>query len=194
MVQCGFNQLAPALFFNLRIFSLYPIGELPNGQIWSNGNSVGTLTSVAGSDLSINATTLHMDDFTVMNSKNGPYELSARGMLKTDDGHFIGVTGTGPLSNTPHVQAIIANETGATPTAWGELKTLTAWSFQASGKYAALTESVFFANIRLLPSDDAEVSAYAQYRLSKVLAGPVCESAVEDELSVAENEYTLGEL
>jgi hypothetical protein len=167
----------------LRIFALYSIGKLPSGQIWSNGNSVGRLTSVSDFDMNLNATTIHMDDFTVVNSEDGPYELSARGMLETDDGYFISVAGSGMLSNTPHVKAILANETDVKPTKWGELKTLTTWRFQASGPYAALTEAIFFANIRLLPSDGKDTAAYAEYRLSKVLAGPLCESSWEEALA-----------
>lgn len=170
---------------------MYPIGELPNGQIWSNGNSVGTLTSAPGFGMKLNATTLHMDDFTIMNSKDGPYELSARGMLETDDGHFIGVTGKGPLENTPHVQALIANATGVKATRWGELETLTTWSFQASGPYSALTDSTFFASIRLSPSDNSDVAAYAEYRLSKVLAGPLCDSAEEETSTATVEEWSV---
>ncbi|KAF2973126.1 hypothetical protein GQX73_g456 [Xylaria multiplex] len=173
----------------LRIFALYPIGELPGGQVWSNGNSVGTLSSVPGSNMELNATTLHMDDFTVVSSEGGPYALSARGMLETDDGHFISVTGRGLLPNTPHVQAVIANNTGVKPTKWGELDAITTWSFQASGKYSDLTEAIFFANIRLLPSDNADTAAYAEYRLSKVLPGSLCQSSVVDKASDVGNDY-----
>lgn len=170
---------------------MYPIGELPGGQIWSNGNSFGMLTSAPGFDMDLNAKTLHMDDFTVMNSKDSPYELSARGMLETDDGYFIGVTGKGPLENTPHVQALIANETGVKATRWGELETLTTWSFQASGPYAALTDSTFFASIRLSPSNSSDIAAYAEYRLSKVLPGPLCESEWEGTSTAAGEGFSV---
>jgi hypothetical protein len=154
---------------------LHPIGKLPGGQIWSNGNAVGALTAVPGSGMRINATTLHMDDSTVTNSEHGgSYELSARGMLETDDGYYISVSANGLLYNTPHVQAVLTNETGVQPTKWGELETLTNWRFQASGKYADLTGATFFANIRMFPSDNAETKAYVEYRLSKVLPGPGC--------------------
>jgi hypothetical protein len=119
----------------------------------------------------LNATTLHMGDVTVVGSE-GPYKLNARGMLKTDDGYYIGVQGTGLLSNTPHVKAIIANETGVKPTKWGEIETLTTWTFKASGKYAALTQSTFVANIRLSPSDNSDTVAYTEFKLSRILPGP----------------------
>ncbi|KAJ4413898.1 hypothetical protein N0V82_008253 [Gnomoniopsis sp. IMI 355080] len=141
---------------------------------------MGRLTSVPGSTMDLNATIVHMDDFSVVNSADGPYDLSARGILETDDGHFISVTGLGMLANTPHIQAILTNETAVEPTQWGEIQTLTTWSFQASGPYAALTESTFFANIRLFPSNNEDTAAYVEYRLSKVLPGPVCTSPLED--------------
>ncbi|KAJ5087787.1 hypothetical protein N7456_011403 [Penicillium angulare] len=179
MVNCGFNTLVPALVFQLRIFSLYPIGELSTGGIWSNGNGVGTLTSVAGSDLYLNANTIHMDDFNVVNPDK-PYTLNAQGLLATDDGHYIGIYGKGLLPNTDHVRSILANETDVEPTKWGELDAYTTWSFQASGKYAALTESVYVANIKIYPSDDSDTMSYIDYRLSKVEAGPRCNSEWEE--------------
>ncbi len=103
------------------------MGELRTGGLWSNGNAVGTLTSVAGSDTRVNATTVHMDDFNsrIPNDEGAPYVLNAQGLLKTDDGHYIGVRGQGLLSNTPHVRAIMANETGVAPTRWCELGSFT---------------------------------------------------------------------
>ena len=153
------------------------MGELPTGGLWSNGNGIGTLRSVPGADLYLNATTVHMDDFNVRNSATGPYTLNAQGILKTDDDHYIGMYGRGLLANTPHVQAIMANETGVEPTEWGELETYTTWTFQAAGKYAALTESTFVANIKIAPSDSSDTVSYIDYRLSKVLPGPPCEAA-----------------
>ncbi|KAL9085923.1 MAG: hypothetical protein Q9165_007406 [Trypethelium subeluteriae] len=153
----------------------YP-GNLSTGGIWSNGNGVGTLTSVPGYNLTVNATTIHIDDFNYL-STGGPYTLNARGLLETDDGDYIGLTGEGLLANTPHVQAILANETGVEPLKWGELNTFTTWTFQAaaSSKYAALTESTFVANIRMSPSDNKNTSSYIDYRLSQVTSGPLCE-------------------
>ncbi|KAI1406991.1 hypothetical protein F5Y13DRAFT_207086 [Hypoxylon sp. FL1857] len=174
MVQCGFNELVPALIFNLRIFALYPIGNLTTGGLWSNGNGIGTLTSVPGYNLTVNATTIHMDDFNVVNP-DGPYTLNAQGLVRTDDGHVIGVHSTGLLANTPHVQDIMANRTGVQPLRWGELDTFTTWTFQASGKYEELTQDTFVANIRILPPDNEDTVTYIEYRLSKVLAGPLCD-------------------
>jgi hypothetical protein len=156
------------------------MGELSTGGVWSNGNAIGTLTSVPGSDLSVNATTIHMDDFNYKNPA-GPYTLNAQGLLATDDGHYIGMYGKGLLPNTPHVQAILSNETGVAPTRWGEIDAFTSWSFQASGPYAALTESTFVANIRIAPSDNKDTVSYIDYRLSKVLPGPVCESEWDED-------------
>ncbi|KAI1202131.1 hypothetical protein F5X97DRAFT_253788 [Nemania serpens] len=194
MVNCGFNTLIPALAFQLRIFAVYPIGELPTGLIWSNGNSVGTLKSVPGFDIAVNATSLHMDDFTVATS-NGPLELRARGMFKTDDGQYIGVTGKGLLAGTPHVKAIIANETGVKPMKWGEIDTLQSWTIQASGKYEALTQSTFISNMRLSPSNNSDTTAYVEFRLSRVLTGPVsaCESESEAVFPPV-HDATIGEL
>ncbi|RYP06175.1 hypothetical protein DL765_009598 [Monosporascus sp. GIB2] len=157
------------------------MGELRTGGLWSNGNGVGTLTSVPGADTYVNATTVHMDDFNYRSpdDEGAPYVLNAQGLLETDDGHYIGVRGQGLLANTPHVRAIMANETGVAPTRWGELDTFTTWTFQASGPYAALTESTFVANIRISPSDAADTVSHIDYRLSKVLPGPLCESEWE---------------
>lgn len=157
------------------------MGELPTGGLWSNGNGVGTLTSVEGFEPRLNATTVHMDDFNARGSAEGPYTLAAQGVLRTDDGHFLGIYGKGLLANTPHVQAIMANETGVSPTRWGEIDTFTTWTFQAAGDYAALTESTFVANIRVSPSDNEDTVSYIDYRLSKVLAGPPCGSDQDDE-------------
>ncbi|KAK7991357.1 hypothetical protein PG988_000151 [Apiospora saccharicola] len=215
MVQCGFNTLVPAFAFNpppsthvsrsgqtqsdpvstptqLRIFALYPLGELPTGGLWSNGNGVGTLTSVPGSGLGfhLNATTVHMTDFNALPSSSssekggggndqGPYVLAAQGLLRTDDGQHLGLYGRGLLANTPHVRDILANRTGVAPTRWGELDTYTTWTFQAAGKYAALTESTFVANIRVYPSDRSDTVSYIDYRMSKVLPGPPCPVAGE---------------
>ncbi|KAH8198337.1 hypothetical protein TruAng_007492 [Truncatella angustata] len=161
---------------------MYPMGELPTGGLWSNGNAVGTLTSVPGSDLYVNATTIHMDDFNAR-STGGPYILAAQGVLKTDDDHYIGIYGKGLLANTQHIEAIMANETGVKPTSWGEIETYTTWTFQASGKYAALTESTFVANIRVYPSDDSDTVSYIDYRISKVLPGSLCEAEGDEVIS-----------
>ncbi|KAK7968050.1 uncharacterized protein PG986_002327 [Apiospora aurea] len=191
MVQCGFNTLVPAFAFNLRIFALYPLGELPTGGLWSNGNGVGTLTSVPGSGFHLNATTVHMTDFNALPSPpsdtggggndQGPYVLAAQGLLRTDDGQHLGLYGRGLLANTPHVRDILANRSGVAPTRWGELDTYTTWTFQAAGKYAALTESTFVANIRVYPSDRSDTVSYIDYRMSKVLPGPPCPVAGGDE-------------
>ncbi|KAI1175672.1 hypothetical protein F4777DRAFT_549513 [Nemania sp. FL0916] len=180
MVQCGFNTIVPALVFKLRIFALYPLGNLTTGGYWSNGNGIGVLTSVPGYEPAVNATSIHMDDFNVVHS-TGPYTLDANGLVQTDDGHVIGVHSKGLLSNTASVRAILVNSTDAAPTRWGEVDTLTTWSFQASGKYEALTTAVFVANIQLMPSDDEDTVSYINYRLSQVLPGPVCEDVDEEE-------------
>lgn len=159
----------------LRIFALYPVGPLITGGTLANGNGVGTLTSLPTYNLTVNATSIHIDDFNSVDS-GGPYTLDARGLFKTDDGAMIGVRSSGLLSNTPHVQAILANKTGVTPTQWGELDTMTVWSFQATGKYQDLTESTFVANIRMFPSDNKDTTSYIEYRLSKVLPGLLCDS------------------
>ncbi|KAI0457242.1 hypothetical protein F5B21DRAFT_501616 [Xylaria acuta] len=174
MVQCGFNTLVPALVFKLRIFALYPLGNLTTGGYWSNGNGIGVLTSVPGYSPVVNATSIHMDDFNVVHS-GGPYSLDAQGLVKTDDGQIIGVHSKGLLSNTPSVQAIMANRTNAAPTRWGEIDTFTTWNFQASGKYSELTTATFVANIQLLPSDAEDTVSYINYRLSQVLPGPTCD-------------------
>lgn len=135
-----------------------------------------------------------MDDFTVATS-NGPLELRARGMFKTDDGQYIGVTGKGLLAGTPHVKAIIANETGVKPMKWGEIDTLQSWTIQASGKYEALTQSTFISNMRLSPSNNSDTTAYVEFRLSRVLTGPVsaCESESEAVFPPV-HDATIGEL
>ncbi|KAI0508963.1 hypothetical protein F5B22DRAFT_618719 [Xylaria bambusicola] len=191
MVKCGFNTLVPAMVFKLRIWSLYPMGELPTGGLWSNGNGVGTLVSVPGFEPFLNATTVHMDDFNVRGSADGPYTLNAQGILRTDDNHYLGLYGKGLLANTPHVQAIMANETDVQPTRWGELDTFTTWTFQASGPYAELTKSTFVANIRIAPSDNSDTISYIDYRFSKVLPGPACEEGKDD---VIETVWNAGEL
>lgn len=162
------------------------MGELRTGGLWSNGNGVGKLTSVPQTSPSsssigipyINATTIHMDDFNYRRSgdSDAPYVLNAQGLLATDDGHYLGVKGSGLLANTAHVRAIMANETGVEPTRWGELDSFTTWTFQAAadGPYAALAEATFVANIRISPSDDADTVSHIDYRLSKVLPGPLC--------------------
>ncbi|KAH8165465.1 hypothetical protein CIB48_g2794 [Xylaria polymorpha] len=173
MVQCGFNTLVPALVFKLRIFALYQMGDLPTGGRWSNGNGIGVLTSVPGFSPALNASSIHMDDFNFVNS-DGPFTLDANGIIKTDDGQFIGVHSKGLLSNTPSVRAILANSTDAAPTQWGDIDTFTTWSFQASGKYSDLTTKTFVANIQLLPSDSEDTVSYINYRISQVIPGPKC--------------------
>ncbi|KAI1339730.1 hypothetical protein F5Y15DRAFT_67823 [Xylariaceae sp. FL0016] len=161
------------------------MGELPTGGLWSNGNAVGTLTSVDGFVDYLNATTVHMDDFNERTT-DGPYVLNAQGVLRTDDDHYIGIYGKGLLANTPHIAAIMANESGVAPTQWGEIDTYTTWSFQASGKYAWLTESTFVANIRVSPSDNADTVSYIDYRFSKVLPGTACKSEGGQKQTVGE--------
>ncbi|KAI1851228.1 hypothetical protein JX266_003303 [Neoarthrinium moseri] len=179
MVQCGFNALVPALVFQLRIFSLYPMGQLPTGGVWSNGNAVGRLTSVEGCELCVNATTVHMDDFNVVDGENDLFTLNAQGLLRTDDEQYIGIYGKGLLRNIPKVKAILANETDAVPTKWGEIDTFTTWTFQASGKYAALTEGVYVANIRIAPPGNAETKSYIDYKLSRVTTGESCQDETD---------------
>jgi hypothetical protein len=115
-----------------------------------------------------------MDDFNTI-SKNGPYTLAARGLLKTSDGEYIGVNGIGQLSNTTHVAEVLGNKTREA-TQWGEISTITTWTFEASeeGRYGELTQNVFVANIRLLPSDNSDTVLYIDYQLSRVLPGPLC--------------------
>ncbi|KAF2181513.1 hypothetical protein K469DRAFT_638237 [Zopfia rhizophila CBS 207.26] len=174
MVQCGFNTLLPALVFKLRIFSLYPIGPTDLGTTVSNGNGIGTLTSVPGYNLTINATSIHMDDFNGI-AKGGPYTVDARGLWKNYDGAMFGVQSSGLLANTPHVQDILANKTGVEPLKWGELSTMTTWTFTASGQYQDLADSTFVANFKMSPSDSEDTVSYVEYRLSKVLPGTLCD-------------------
>ncbi|KAI0444489.1 hypothetical protein F4803DRAFT_560852 [Xylaria telfairii] len=181
MVNCGFNTLVPALVFKLRIFALYQLGTLPTNTRWSNGNGIGVLTSVPGFSPALNATTMHMDDFNFVNS-GSPFTLDANGVIKTDDGVFIGVHSNGLLSNTPAVQAILSNSTDAAPTKWGDIDTFTTWSFQASGKYSELTTRTFVANIQLLPSDSEDTVSHINYRISQVVAGPKCADGDDREL------------
>jgi hypothetical protein len=158
----------------LNIFALDIIGNLSTGGFFANGNAIGTLTSIPGYNLTLNASTVHMDDFNTI-SPGGPYTLAARGLLKTNDGEYIGISGLGLLANTTHVADVLANKTRI-PTQWGELETITSWNFQASqsGKYNELTQSLFVANIRLLPSDNPDTVLYIDYKLSRVIAGPAC--------------------
>ncbi|KAI4162649.1 MAG: hypothetical protein LQ342_003695 [Letrouitia transgressa] len=195
MVQCGFNTLIPALVFQLtesplklRIFAQYQIGPLDTGGPlangftggnFSNGNGIGTLTSLPTyTDIPspINATSIHMDDFNSV--AGGPYTLDARGLVKNHDGAIFGVKSLGLLANTPHVQDILANKSGVAPTRWGEIETATIWSFQAGGKYRDLTESTFVANIRVSPPDNEDTVSLIEYRLSKVLPGELCDGGV----------------
>ncbi|KAI1103140.1 hypothetical protein F4804DRAFT_353098 [Jackrogersella minutella] len=75
-------------------------------------NGVRTLTSVPGYNLTVNATTIHRDDFNEVNP-TGPYTLTAQGLVQTDDRHVIGVHGTGLLPNTPHVKDTFVTNTAS---------------------------------------------------------------------------------
>ena len=102
--------------------------------------------------------------------------MDIRGLLETDDGEYVGVTAIGFISNTTHVADILANKTGTTATRWGELDTITSWTFLANkdGKYKDLGDSTWVSNIRMYPSDNKDTQLYIDFKLSKVLGGPVC--------------------
>ncbi|KAL9095962.1 MAG: hypothetical protein Q9165_001960 [Trypethelium subeluteriae] len=175
MVACGFGALLPALVFRLNIFARYPIGNLPTGQYVGNGNDVGTLTSVPGYNVSVNASLNHLDDFTTI-APGGPYRMDIRGLLETDDGEYIGVSAIGFIANTTRVADILGNQSGTTATQWGELDTITTWSFLANedSKYKDLGDSTWVSNIRMYPSNNKDTLLYIDFKLSKVLAGPLC--------------------
>ncbi|KAJ4413893.1 hypothetical protein N0V82_008248 [Gnomoniopsis sp. IMI 355080] len=157
----------------LRIFATYPIGNISTGGFWANGNAVGTLASVPSYGLSVNATSIHMDD-TYVRYPGAPYSQYTRGLVRTDDGQIIGVSMAGLVAATPHVQDIMANKTGVEPLRWGEMDTFTIWSFQAAGQYSRLSDRKFVANIRMYPPDDEETVVYIDYRISEVQAGQLC--------------------
>jgi len=113
-----------------------------------------------------------MDDFFL--GSGGPWILSPRGLLKTNDGEYISVDGTGWADNTNHTLSILKNTTRV-PTEWGEVQALTTWGFKATtGYYSPLTTATFVANMRWWPSDNANTSSYIDYRISEVIAGPIC--------------------
>ena len=152
---------------------MYTIGDLTTGGFWFNGiGEEGTLTSASGFPLQINATSVHIDDFTANFERDGPNKVHLRGLLLTDDGEYIGVEVIGLLDNTQAVQDIINKKPGAKPTEWGSLNTFTTWSFQAAkgSKYADLTTGTFVANFRMWPYE-ADDSFAVEYHLSKVLPG-----------------------
>ncbi|KAK2605715.1 hypothetical protein N8I77_008535 [Diaporthe amygdali] len=64
-----------------------------------------------------------MDDLARADSKDRPYQLSARGMLETEDRHFFSVAAV--LSKRPPVQILLTTEIAVEPAKWGELQTLT---------------------------------------------------------------------
>jgi hypothetical protein len=102
------------LHHQLRIFSLYPLGPTNLGYTVSNGNGIGTLTSLPSYNLTPNVTNIHKDGFNGV-STDGPSTVDAHGVWQRYDGAFLGVHSSGLSANTSHIYDTLMKKAGVQP-------------------------------------------------------------------------------
>ncbi|MCJ1330498.1 hypothetical protein MMC10_007183 [Thelotrema lepadinum] len=199
MVPCGFNTLVPAFIAAVNLTSLvsvslastrqfsapflnlvtHPdsqsvIGELDTGTQLNYGQAIGTMKSVDGYPVNLNATAVHTDDLPTADATN--FHLSIRGVWQTDDDTLIAYNVEGPLAATQKIVDIFSGAPNATATEWGESYSALFWHFYVKdGPYKDLEDSLFVSSARVFPaSSDGKVVASLEYRISKVDPGPLC--------------------
>ncbi|MCJ1272291.1 hypothetical protein MMC21_000077 [Puttea exsequens] len=144
-----FNSLVPALFLNLTVQNIIPIG---NGSLSTGGTLVlghiesGTLVSEPGFETAIDATISYANDWPTSDpdGKHGRPDL--RGLVTTHDHEYLEVLATGIQTPIPQLGAII---TGASKDSlpFGSFQSVFIVSFRTgAAKYKNLEDSIFVAS------------------------------------------------
>jgi Protein of unknown function (DUF3237) len=111
-----YNTLIPALFLNVTVKTILPIGS---GSLSTGGSLVlghiasGTLVSEPGFETTINATISYADDWPVADPDGKHSRPDLRGLVSTDDGEYLQVAATGIQTPVKELGEIVTGGKGS---------------------------------------------------------------------------------